>query len=301
MDTLQKLYHDILEKNADPRVKHWTLMGSPVPTLVIIAIYLALILVILPAYMKNRKPFNLKTTIKCYNVFQILSCIFIIYTMYTAGWAQGEIKFGCAPVDYSNNPNPVKLLGAFYWIYLLKMVELIETVFFILRKKSNQVSPLHIYHHASTYLLTYIGCKFVGGGMASFPVMVNSFIHVLMYTYYYLSSLGPEWQKKLAPWKPRLTIAQMLQFTLLIFHALTALPSSCKIPKQFLLIYLPNVVIIYKMFYDFYMKSYKKTDNTQANNSKPQANNSKPQANNSKQNGVKVSQKNQTSSKSKRT
>lgn len=46
--------------------------------------------------------------------------------------------------------------------------------------------------------------------MSIVPLMLNTFIHVIMYTYYYLSALGPEWQKKLAPWKPKLTMLQMV-------------------------------------------------------------------------------------------
>lgn len=48
------------------------------------------------------------------------------------------------------------------------------------------------------------------GGMATFPAVINSLIHIIMYSYYLLSSLGPEWQKVLAKWKPRITMLQMV-------------------------------------------------------------------------------------------
>lgn len=32
-----------------------------------------------------------------------------------------------------------------------------------------------------------------------------------MYSYYYLASLGPNWQKRLSPWKPLITIIQMVR------------------------------------------------------------------------------------------
>ncbi|CAG9813103.1 unnamed protein product [Phaedon cochleariae] len=258
MASLLEKIDTLIDESSDPRVRNWFLLGSPFPTLIIIALYLVTVMWILPAYMKDRKPFKLTKIIRIYNIFQIISCIVIIYKVFTAGWYQGEYSYTCAPIDYSDNPNAVKMVSAFYLVYFLKMVELIETVFFVLRKKFNQVSGLHLYHHASTFFLTYIGCKFIGGGMASMPIMVNSFIHVLMYTYYYLSSLGPGWQKALAPWKPKLTMAQMIQFVLLIMHALTALQPGCKVPRQFLLIYLPNVIVIFKMFADFYKKTYAK-------------------------------------------
>ena len=36
--------------------------------------------------------------------------------------------------------------------YITKMIELLDTVFFILRKKNNQVSYLHIIHHGKFIL-----------------------------------------------------------------------------------------------------------------------------------------------------
>ena len=44
---------------------------------------------------------------------------------------------------------------------------------------------------------------------AFFGAMVNSFIHVLMYTYYGLSALGPHMQKYLW-WKRYLTVMQLV-------------------------------------------------------------------------------------------
>ena len=44
---------------------------------------------------------------------------------------------------------------------------------------------------------------------AFFGAMVNSFIHVIMYTYYGISALGPQFQKYLW-WKRYLTIIQLV-------------------------------------------------------------------------------------------
>ncbi|CAH1114532.1 unnamed protein product, partial [Psylliodes chrysocephalus] len=268
MAAIDTIMHTFMGNFTDPRVVKWTMMGSPVPTLSIIAVYLLLVLFILPAFMKNRKPYQITQIIKIYNIFQVATCVTIIYNTLNSGWIQGEYSIGCAPVDYSDRPTAVKMVSQFYWLYLLKGAELIETVFFALRKKFNQISGLHVYHHASTFFLSYIGCKFIGGGMASVPLIVNSFIHVLMYTYYYLSSMGPRWQNVLKPWKPRLTMCQMIQFTLLIIHSLSALQPDCEVPKQFLLIYVPNVIVIFKMFYDFYQSSYTKSTKSKKNEQK---------------------------------
>lgn len=39
-----------------------------------------------------------------------------------------------------------------------------DQFFFILRKKDEQVTFLHVYHHASMFLLWWIGMKWVAGG-----------------------------------------------------------------------------------------------------------------------------------------
>lgn len=42
------------------------------------------------------------------------------------------------------------------------------------------------------------------------PILLNSFVHFLMYTYYLLSAFGPEVQDKINRWKKYITIIQMV-------------------------------------------------------------------------------------------
>jgi hypothetical protein len=50
-----------------------------------------------------------------------------------------------------------------WWFLMLRLGELIETVFFVLRKKQSQVSALHIYHHISTATLLWLYFKYNAG------------------------------------------------------------------------------------------------------------------------------------------
>lgn len=96
------------------------------------------------------------------------------------------------------------------WFYFLcKIVELLDTVFFILRKKEKQVSFLHLYHHAMMPICSWIGVKFLPGGHGTLLGLINSFIHIIMYSYYFLAALGPQFQKYLW-WKKYLTVMQMV-------------------------------------------------------------------------------------------
>uniref|UniRef100_A0A8B9P6Z4 Elongation of very long chain fatty acids protein n=1 Tax=Apteryx owenii TaxID=8824 RepID=A0A8B9P6Z4_APTOW len=81
-------------------------------------------------------------------------------------------------------------------------------VFFILRKKQEQVIFLHVYHHGIMLFNWWSGVKYVPGGQAFFIGMLNSFVHIFMYAYYALASLGPQRQHYLW-WKRYLTIMQL--------------------------------------------------------------------------------------------
>lgn len=57
-----------------------------------------------------------------------------------------------------------KIFQASYLFFLLKVADLLDTVFFILRKKGNQVTFLHIYHHAGMVTAGYVYLKLYSGG-----------------------------------------------------------------------------------------------------------------------------------------
>lgn len=57
----------------DQRVKDWALMTSPKPLAGIIATYLVVIKLVLPYYMRGRRPYELRSLIKWYNVVQIVA------------------------------------------------------------------------------------------------------------------------------------------------------------------------------------------------------------------------------------
>lgn len=52
--------------------------------------------------------------------------------------------------------------------------------------------------------------SFILGGHTTLLGLINSFIHVIMYTYYMLAAMGPYMQKYLW-WKKYLTVMQMVR------------------------------------------------------------------------------------------
>jgi len=57
-----------------------------------------------------------------------------------------------------------QIAKAIWWFYFSKLLEFIDTIFFVLRKKNGQISFLHVYHHATMFPIWWIGVKWVPGG-----------------------------------------------------------------------------------------------------------------------------------------
>ncbi|XP_076384897.1 very long chain fatty acid elongase 7 isoform X2 [Megalopta genalis] len=283
-----------MEDAADPRVADWFLMGSPVPLLGIISLYLAFVLRLGPLYMKNRKPFNLNKLMIFYNIFMATASAAVFYGLLTSGFTT-KFSLGCEIHVVSHDPESYRMARWIWRVLILKLFELGDTIIFILRKKFNQATFLHVYHHTSTVLLSWITCKFVpvssikltclrskfllvrefprissdsgtvlfAGGMWTFPIMPNCIVHVIMYTYYLLACLGPEMQKRIAPWKQYITGLQMIQFVIMIGHTCQTLFPSCEPHrKPVAYIYMSQILTMFYMFCDYYKKSYlrKKTE-----------------------------------------
>jgi elongation of very long chain fatty acids protein 4 len=67
------------------------------------------------------------------------------------------------------------MVSVMYVYYIIKLVDLIDTVLFALRKKSNQISFLHVFHHFSMVVNSWLGVKYVGGGQSKFyDLYINS-------------------------------------------------------------------------------------------------------------------------------
>lgn len=238
---------------SDKRVGDWFLMESPVPTIALTSLYL-LIVWLGPKLMQHREPFQLKYILFFYNMGLVLLNFHIFFELVTASWALGYSYF-CQPVSYTLDKNEMRVAKALWWYYFSKLIEFADTIFFIMRKKNNQVSFLHVYHHATMFPIWWIGVKWVAGGQSFFGAMMNSFIHVIMYTYYGVAVLGPEFQKYLW-WKKYLTTIQLIQFVIGMIHAVQSLYFSCDFPEWMHWALIVYGLSILSLFLNFYFHAY---------------------------------------------
>ena len=96
-----------------------------------------------------------------------------------------------------------------YWVS--KNVELLDTVFMLLRHRKRQVSFLHVFHHSSMLLLSDYGYFISSWPPVAIAAVMNSFVHIVMYGYYAAAA----WQPLEAyTWKKRVTQLQMIQFSI---------------------------------------------------------------------------------------
>lgn len=144
-----------------------------------------------------------------------------------------------------------------YAYFICKLIELLDTVFFVLRKKHRQVSFLHVYHHAMMPICAWIGVRFVPGGHPTLLGVINSFIHIIMYTYYMLSAFGPNVQKYLW-WKKYLTSLQLIQFSIILVHNAQIIFSDCNFPKPLAVLLTINAILFIYLFGSFYIRNYTK-------------------------------------------
>nr|QUW17306.1 elongation of very long-chain fatty acids 4 [Marinogammarus marinus] len=240
---------------SDKRVANWPLMASPWPTLALAAAYLTIVRVG-PALMRNRKPYEFRHVLIVYNLAVMMLNLYIGLELAVVSYRLGYSWF-CQPVDYSNKPDEIRIAAALWWYYISKLVEFCDTMFFILRKKNNQLTFLHVYHHSTMFSLWWIGVKFVAGGSSFLAAMMNSFVHVIMYSYYGLSALGPGIQRYLW-WKKHITCIQLVQFSCAGVLGIRALIVGCSFPlwmQYALVVYMMSFIVL---FGKFYAQSYRK-------------------------------------------
>ncbi|XP_046670873.1 elongation of very long chain fatty acids protein AAEL008004 isoform X1 [Homalodisca vitripennis] len=250
--------HHVFSKHGDPRTNNWLLMSSPFPTLAICLSYVYLVKVLGPRLMENRKPFELRNALIAYNLFQVIFSAWLFYELSISGWLTGHYSLRCQPVDYSNNPRTLRMVHVCWWYYFSKFTEFMDTIFFVLRKKNQHVSTLHVIHHGCMPMSVWFGVKFTPGGHSTFFGLLNTFVHIIMYTYYLLAALGPKVQKYLW-WKKYLTSLQMAQFIAIMVHAFQLLFIDCNYPRAFVWWIGMHAVMFFFLFKEFYNQSYNRS------------------------------------------
>ncbi|XP_026679170.1 elongation of very long chain fatty acids protein 4-like isoform X2 [Diaphorina citri] len=226
MSRIEMLKNDIVE---DEEVDSRFFMSSWVPVTVTLVAYLVFVLYIGPKWMATRKPFQINRILMVYNLGQTLASLYVVSSfMYNA-----------------------------YIYVLIKTVDLLDTVFFVLKKKQSHITFLHVYHHAAMLLTSWAYLRFIKGEQVIFLGALNCLVHAIMYSYYFFASFGPKAQKYLW-WKKYITKLQMTQFILIALHQWALILFNCKVPVLISYSIIAQNVLFVILFWNFYYKTYLK-------------------------------------------
>ncbi|OWA49851.1 putative Elongation of very long chain fatty acids protein 5 [Hypsibius exemplaris] len=253
--SLLRYYDNITEdlyQRSDARTRDMLFMRNMGGMFLLTASYLVMA-VVGPRIMAKRKAFELKWPMFIYNVAISIFSLWMCLEMLTQSWKSGY-SYLCDPYKLSYAPADIRIVNVIWWYFVSKAIEFLDTVFMVLRKKNNQITVLHTWHHSFMlpcfYFVTLLGpC-----GLALQGPIINAFVHVVMYAYYALS-LFPQ----LAPflwWKKYLTQMQLLQFFLLLTNNVYGLVVACDFPPVLAYIQLCFLGSLVVLFTNFYIKAY---------------------------------------------
>jgi len=201
----------------------------------------------------------LKESMVVYNVAQVILNVWMVYRFVSAVAWKGHPFIGDVLTMDKGTTYAV-------WVhYCNKYLEFLDTYFMILRGKNEQVSFLHVYHHTTIAWAWWIAMRLCPGGDSYFGALLNSWIHVMMYSYYALSLL-----KVPCPWKRYLTMAQLVQFLSVVLYTSLCTsywPVEDRNMGHFLCagVQVFEMMSLFFLFQHFYNKSYSAKKNLNKN------------------------------------
>ncbi|XP_073251685.1 very long chain fatty acid elongase 5-like [Porites lutea] len=187
---------------------HYFVHGvSKLHSLPVVAAYL-LFVALSPVWIRYVRAFGLRKVLVVYNFACSLISFYSVAVIVVAlarNWPHS--LFVCEEDE---------LVKHALWVYYMtKYVELLDTVFMVLRHRQRQISLLHVYHHSSMVMLSEYACTYGNWPAISVPLGLNGIIHVFLYYYYGYSALNPGQRPA---WKKNLTQLQLIQFMIGLCH-----------------------------------------------------------------------------------
>ena len=124
----------------DPRVADWPLMASPWPTAAISIAYVLMCLYV-PKTFKGLAKETVTPLLLAYNIGNILLNAYVVYELIPAS---REYNWICQPVSYTNDPKEIRVASALWFYYVSKLIEMLDSAFFIIRGKHNLINAFFL-------------------------------------------------------------------------------------------------------------------------------------------------------------
>ncbi|XP_068613215.1 very long chain fatty acid elongase 5-like [Brachionichthys hirsutus] len=251
----------------DKRVQGWLLLDNYPPTFALTIVYLLLVWMG-PKYMKHRQPCSCRRVMGVYNLGLTLLSFYMFFELITTA-RNGGYDMYCQNT-HSSPEADTKIMNVLWWYYFSKVIELMDTVFFVLRKNNHQITFLHVFHHASMLNIWWFAMNWIPCGHSYLGASLNSFIHVLMYSYYGLSVVPAV--RPYLWWKKYITQLQLTQFFVTASQTMLAIIWPCGFPMGWLYFQISYMIVLSILFTNFYIQTYTKKSNSLKNGSPASAN-----------------------------
>ncbi|RKP10636.1 fatty acid elongase [Thamnocephalis sphaerospora] len=271
-NTLAPVYQAVV--GAHPDTFRFVVGKTPLSTVTEVAAVAVGYLVVIfgiQAIMRNRAPIAFPTLARMHNLLLSVGSAVLLLLHLEQVISMIAVKgLGWSLCDTEAWTQRLELL--YYINYLFKYYELIDTLLLAFKKKPLEF--LHYFHHSQTMILCYIQIIY-HVTVSWFPIVINLGVHVIMYYYFYLASMGVRvW------WKKYITTMQISQFVLDIIvvyscvynyyaERLSILPymRSCNGSGGFGGVFAAALLTIYlglfaKMYRDTYVRGTRKREST---------------------------------------
>ncbi|MBA0863181.1 hypothetical protein Goshw_017818 [Gossypium schwendimanii] len=145
----------------------------------------------------------------------------------------------------------------FFWgyiFYLSKIVEFMDTLLIILGNSMKRLSFLHVYHHSMVVIMSYV-CVNSAQSSFSMVLVTNCTVHVVMYAYYLMCTLGvrPKWKKMVTDFQLVQFWSSFLIMAMLAFYHFTGSGCSGILSWCFNAAFIVSLLFL---FSDFHAKNY---------------------------------------------
>lgn len=248
-------------KKGEPRVRDWPLM-NPYHMAAVVTAYL-IIVPVLSFIMKQRsKPVNVRLFATLHNINLTLLSLYMFVEIIRQAVTHRYSLFGNGVDHGASGYGMARIL---YIFYLSKILEFIDTIIMCLKQNYRQITFLHVYHHASIFVIWWCIVYFAPGGEAYFSAALNSFVHVVMYGYYLWSSYAPKLREGQRPhvlhpsfYKKYITTMQLTQFVTMFIQACYDLIVPNAYPRFCVWILFFYMMTMIALFANFFIQSYLK-------------------------------------------
>ena len=200
----------------------WTSPAPPLSSLlwpsVIVPLYLLTIYAIQYHVRHNRhnKPYAVNALFGYHNLLMsLLSLVMFVGCLVEVlrrSYNESSLRWLlCEPTTASSEG------GLYFWsymYYLSKYYELLDTVFLALKGKLDGWGGLNVYHHSVVVFMAWWWLEYTQS-LQFYGLLFNTSVHVIMYYYFYLRSMGhvPKWRSFITKYPHHTHITQITRTT----------------------------------------------------------------------------------------